>query len=109
MSDPKPITPKWHESLVLICEKCGKKLNSKVNPSIELKDWVKKQLVNSGNWGEIRVSTSSCLDICPEKMVAVAFTGDREGAKSIAFEIDPVKDREWLLQKALKRARREPD
>ncbi len=105
----QPIQPKWHESLVLICEKCGKKLNAQNNPATELKDWVKKKMISAGHWGEIRVSTSSCLDICPENLVAIAFTGDRAGAKTEAFEIDPLKDREWLLEKTLKRARRESD
>jgi predicted metal-binding protein len=105
----KPIEPKWHESIILICEKCGKKLDPKGNPSVELKDWVKKKMISAGHWGEIRVSTSSCLDICPENLVAIAFTGDRAGSKTQAFEIDPVNDREWLLEKALKRARREDE
>lgn len=97
--------PKWHETLVLICEKCGKKMNAEKNPSHTLKDQVKRTLVSQGCWGGVRVSTSSCLDICPEGKIAVAFTGDQPGQPTVAYTLDPEKDREWLVQKIKNRAK----
>src|SRR5947209_8499653 len=76
--DPAP-SPGWHANLVLICEKCGKKLDPKANPTPMLKDSLKKSLVAEGLWGTTRVVTTSCLDICPEGKIAVAFLSDRKG------------------------------
>lgn len=108
-SDPEASkeTPKWHETLVLICEKCGKKMmteGSSKNPTLELKDSVKRDLVAEGHWGNVRVSTSSCLDICPDGKIAVSFTGDQKNQPTIAYSIDPVQDREWLKKKIISRS-----
>lgn len=97
--------PRWRENLILICEKCGHKIDPKLNPTPELKDWLKKRLVSSGHWGPARVVVTSCLDICPEKEIAIAWISDR---KDRAFEIqtiDPKKvDREELLKKITARS-----
>jgi hypothetical protein len=97
--------PKWRENLILICEKCGHKINPPANPTAELKDWLKKKLVSSGHWGPTRVVTTSCLDICPEKQIAIAWISDRVDRKVEIETIDPKSlDREALLKKIVHRS-----
>ena len=98
--------PKWNENLILLCEKCGHKINPPANPTHELKDWLKKKLVASGHWGPTRVVTTSCLDICPEKQIAIAWISERADRKKIEIEtFDPKSfDREALLKKIVSRS-----
>jgi predicted metal-binding protein len=103
--------PVWHQNLVIVCEKCGKKLAKgpdTPNPSHELKDWLKKQFLAKEMWGVNRVVTSSCLDICPEGKVAVAFTSDRPDLETWAEVIDPVGERDRILHIASERAKPAP-
>lgn len=100
--------PKWHANLILICEKCGKKLSPAAgseNPSVELKNWLKNELFSRNLAGSSRVITSSCLDICPDGKVAVAFTSDRPDRETTAEIIDPVREREGILYVAITRAK----
>jgi len=100
--------PIWHENLVIVCEKCGKKISensSTVNPSHELKNWLKKEFVSRDLWGKNRVVTASCLDICPEGKVAVAFTSDRSDLETYAEVVDPIHEREKILSIAVERAK----
>lgn len=106
--------PKWSENLVLVCEKCGKKLESSNpagvsgNPSHTLKDWLKKQLLSKTLWGKTRVVVTTCLDICPEGKVAVAFTSDRPDLETTAEVIDPYAEKERILHIAEERAKPAP-
>lgn len=103
--------PHWHENLILICEKCGKKLSeskSDLNPAIELKDWLKKELKNRDLWGTSRVVTTTCLDICPDQKIAVAFVSDRPDLGNWAEEIRPGDERGKILQIAIERAKPAP-
>jgi hypothetical protein len=99
--------PHWHENLILICEKCGKKLagsKSSANPSYEMKDWLKKELKERDLWGTSRVVTTTCLDICPDDKIAVAFISDRSdiGTNAEVFRVGH--DEEKILQIAVDRA-----
>lgn len=100
--------PKWSENLVLVCEKCGKKLGGSENPSFAMKDWLKKQLLAKSLWGTTRVVMTSCLDICPEGKVAVAFTSDRPDLETTAEIVDPVAEKERVLHIAVERAKPTP-
>jgi predicted metal-binding protein len=103
--------PKWHRNLLIVCEKCGKKLAREpdaANPALEMKDWLKKQLLAKDLWGVNRVVTSSCLDICPEGKVAVAFTSDRPDLEAWAEVVDPVTERHRILHIACERAKPAP-
>lgn len=80
---------KYHETLVLICEKCGKKIDSDDNPALAIRGELKNALKKSGEWGKVRVMSTSCLDVCPEKKIAVAFTGDKPGSATEAVTIEP--------------------
>lgn len=103
--------PDWHRNLIIVCEKCGKKLASPAdapNPSHALKDWLKKQLLARDLWGANRVVTASCLDICPEGKVAVAFTSDRPDLETWAETVDPERERDRILHIAVERAKPAP-
>lgn len=102
--------PNWHSNLILVCEKCGKKLEQpgKPNPSHELKNWLKKSLLDRSLWGANRVVTSSCLDVCPEGKVAVAFVSDRPDFESTVEIFDPVTQRDRILFTAVERAKPAP-
>ncbi len=100
--------PRWSENLVLVCDKCGKKIADSAggpNPTGELKDWLKKELITRSLWGTSRVVVSSCLDICPENQVAVAYLSDRADFPAYAETIDPVNERERVLQTVIARAK----
>jgi hypothetical protein len=101
--------PLWNENLILVCEKCGSKLaasSATPNPSHDLKNWLKKELIARKHWGETRVVTSSCLDICPKEKVAIAFMSNRIEFPADAEIIDPVLERERILDKIVSRAPR---
>lgn len=102
----RKVKPNWHQNLILICEKCGTKLErpGNGNPSRELKDWLKKQLLAKSLWGPNRVVTSSCLDICPEGKVAIAFVSDRPEFPTIAEIVEPSMDRARVLEMTLERS-----
>jgi predicted metal-binding protein len=93
---PPADLPKWHAHLVLVCEKCGAKLEPEAKLSLGLKDQVKKKLVTGGQWGPVRVVTSSCLDLCPQGKIAVGFTGD-SGRTSEVLPFEP----ETLVERVL--------
>jgi len=105
--------PKWSENLILICEKCGKKMGAAdpvtgENPAIALKDWSKKQLLKKSLWGKTRAVVSSCLDVCPEGKVAVAFVSDRKDLETIVEVVDPYEERERILHIAVERSKAPP-
>lgn len=100
--------PRWSANLVLVCEKCGKKIADKTgttNPATTLKDWLKKELISRSLWGTSRVVVSSCLDICPENKVAVAYLSDRPDLPAHAETIDPASERDRVLETLIVRAK----
>jgi predicted metal-binding protein len=106
--------PTWHENLVLVCEKCGKKLQETSakgaeNPAVEMKDWLKKQLLAKSLWGRTRVVVTTCLDICPLGKVAVAFTSDRPDLETTSEIVDPIAERDRILHIAMERAKPAPE
>lgn len=102
---PPQTLPKWRENLVMICEKCGHKINPAANPTPELKDWLKKKLIPSGHWGPTRVITTSCLDICPEKQIALAWVAENRTPHIEIELLDPkTLDRDALLKRILARS-----
>jgi hypothetical protein len=61
-------------ALILICEKCGKKLNSENNPAVYLQQSLKTEIKQQNLKGKVRAVLSSCLDICPENRIAVGIS-----------------------------------
>jgi predicted metal-binding protein len=63
------------EALILICEKCGKKLsNSDDNPARALQGALKEKIKSDGNKGVLRAVITSCMDICPKDEIAIAIS-----------------------------------
>ena len=81
-------------ALILICEKCGKKLSGSndpdVNPSRLLQAGLKAGISADGQKGALRAVVTTCLDVCPEGTVAVAIVpmapGDVLGP--VFYEVD---------------------
>lgn len=102
------ISPRWSGNLVLVCDKCGKKLADAAggtNPAATLKDWLKKELVSRSLWGSSRVVVTSCLDICPEERIAIAFLSDRSDLPAQVEAVDPVLERDYILETVLARTK----
>jgi predicted metal-binding protein len=87
----------WKTGVVLICKNqrgpdasrpsCGEVAGH------ELKSWLKNKARGAGGGlAEVRVLTTSCLDICPADGVAVAF---EPGGQAMVVDAD--RDREALL------------
>jgi predicted metal-binding protein len=81
------VKPPVSEALILICEKCGKKLsNSEDNPSRELQSALKEKIKSDGNKGVIRSVLTSCMDVCPKDEIAIAITTS-DGGKDRYFTL----------------------
>jgi predicted metal-binding protein len=78
------------EALILICEKCGKKLsNSDENPARALQAALKEKIKSDGNKGVIRAVITSCMDVCPKDEIAIAVSkaGGPSGCKDTFFTL----------------------
>ena len=95
----QPIKPRWSEQIVLVCNNC--RAPGAIKPSCghhgadELRSWLKDRLKEGGEWGGIRVVTTSCLDVCPSDGVAVSI--QEAGEEPELWILDPEVDRENLL------------
>jgi predicted metal-binding protein len=89
------------EALILICEKCGKKLvaDSEPNPARELQLLLKEKIKTQGKKGQLRAVITSCMDLCPPGEIAICISvtagknryftlegGDSEAASRLLFE-----------------------
>jgi predicted metal-binding protein len=84
------IEPPVSNALVLVCEKCGKRLDSESdkNPSRRLVSRLKKMGKKAFGRGEVRAVATSCMDICPEGEISVALvTFRREGNDTRFFTV----------------------
>lgn len=62
-------------ALILICEKCGKKLSSDDdNPARVLQKTLKEELKSIYGKGTARALLTGCMDICPRDEIAIAFS-----------------------------------
>lgn len=115
----QPIKPKWLNSgLVLVCERCYKERIPEEDPEIaekigdfNLRDWLKSELKEKGEWGPIRVIGTSCQDVCARGRVTVTIDSKAEGEPAEPFVVDPVEDRDELRDTIIDRlgkARRQP-
>jgi hypothetical protein len=69
------INPPVSKALVLVCEKCGKRLKSDDdNPSRALASRLKKLSKKRFGKGEVRALVTSCMDVCPDDQVSIAVT-----------------------------------
>jgi len=76
----------WKNGFVLICSKCDLRdeKHAGANAGEVLKDSLKSHYKNSGQWGDLRVMTSSCLGLCPEGNVAVCIQKNSGLSKVVA-------------------------
>ena len=82
-SVPAPVS----EALVLICEKCGKKLvgEGEDNPAKMLQLALKERIKAEGKKGILRAVVTSCMDVCPKNEVAVGIVRMKHGEGSRQF------------------------
>lgn len=91
----------WSEGVMMICTKCHKSISPKLlsqegNSADNLKMFLKKSLKEKGALSQIRVITSSCLDICIDDTQAITYAP--ASGTTQTFIVHPEKDREEVLQ-----------
>lgn len=102
------VEPPVSTGLILICEKCGKRLKADFdeNPSRALVARIKKASREVFAKGQVRAALTSCLDICPEGRISVAIvpTGDHaDGARYFTVKpSDPKDTSESIVKEARK-------
>jgi predicted metal-binding protein len=91
-------------ALILVCEKCGKRLDSDAdeNPSRRLVSRLKKLAKKRFGRGEIRAVATSCMDVCPDDRVCVALITFRRNASSTRFFTVSVEDEEETSHQILR-------
>jgi predicted metal-binding protein len=82
-----PVASPVTEALILVCEKCGKKLvpEGEENPSKRLQLALKQRIFQTGRKGRLRAVVSSCLDVCPVGEITVAVLAAGEAAEAGRF------------------------
>ena len=100
--------PPVTRALIMICEKCGKKL-SKISGDDDLSRTLQKSLkaaiAEAGEKHEIRAVLSSCLNLCPDDAIALSILPIGAACRAEFLELDPQyrKDAEaGVLRKARK-------
>jgi predicted metal-binding protein len=107
----KPSAPQWHESgAVLVCEKCYKTRIPEETPELaerygdfELQRWLKERCKEAGLGKRVRVIRTGCQDVCEIGLVTVTILPLKNGAGIETFAIDPLADRDAILQQILDR------
>jgi predicted metal-binding protein len=104
-----PVKPQWQElGAVLVCEKCYLTRIPEETPELaerygdfNLQRWLKEQCKEAGFGKRLRVIRTGCQDVCAIGRVTVTMvtTGERCTLKTL--EIDPLEDREAILQRIL--------
>ncbi|MDE2480953.1 MAG: (2Fe-2S) ferredoxin domain-containing protein [bacterium] len=101
----QPVKPKWLQSgLVLVCERCSKERIPEEAPEIaarigdfDLRDWLKAELKAHGEWGPIRVISTSCMDVCAKGRVTVCID-PKDGQAPEVMVVDPLDEREAVYE-----------
>ena len=95
----------WKTGALFICTKCGKSISkdlvqNQIDAAEDLKKYLKDKLKEKGLAKEIRVMTSSCLDICMPNAQAISYISNTVEN----FILNPEKDRDQILQFLVKKA-----
>jgi predicted metal-binding protein len=100
----QPIEAPVSNALILVCEKCGKRMDSDFdeNPSRRLVSRLKKLAKKRFGRGEVRAVLTSCMDICPDDRVSVALVTFRGAASNTRFFAVKVDDPEETSQRVLR-------
>lgn len=101
------VSPKWLKSgVVMVCERCFKERIPEEAPEVaekigdfNLRDWLKAKLKENGEWGPIRVISTSCMDVCAKGRVTVAIDSQTDGKPAEVVIVDPIDDKDDLYRK----------
>lgn len=100
-SELKPASPPAEEALILICEKCGKKLGkSDENPAREIQGALKEKIKECGLKGKYRAVVTSCMDVCPYGEIAIGISTPKGEDQFLTAAGEP-EEIAGLLAKAL--------
>jgi Fe-S-cluster-containing hydrogenase component 2 len=82
------------QTLLLICEKCGKKqaLEGEENPSIQIQRQLKSRIKETLKPGMARAITTSCMNICPVNAIAIGYLDSLQQNTSAQFFLLNEKD-----------------
>lgn len=105
------VKPKWLKSgLVLVCERCFKERIPEETPEIaerigdfNLRNWLKSELKERGQWGPIRVISTSCMDVCAQGRVTVCIDPKTPGEEPEVFVVDPIDEKHAVYDKIVAR------
>jgi hypothetical protein len=106
VSEAIEVRPLWrrHGGLALVCEKC---LNVRFpedfpehagDERLKLRFWLKDRLKAEGHWGAVRVTGTTCLDVCAIGRVTVLINPAGPSAQQRVLVFDPLEDRELIYQ-----------
>ncbi len=104
MSEPLQVHPSWDRSggLALVCDKCLNVRFAEDVPKhagderLKLRGWLKERLKREGYWGPIRVTGTSCLDVCAKGRVTIFLDPVGAGGEQQCLLFDPLEDRELI-------------
>ena len=85
----KKVDSPVEKSLILVCEKCGKKLENKPdeNPARIIQKALKEKVKSEFGKNEIRPVVSSCMNVCPDGQIAIGILGvDSKNAQFFTVE-----------------------
>ena len=106
VSEPIEVRPLWRRDggLALVCEKC---LNVRFpedfpehagDERLQLRPWLKDRLKAEGHWGAVRVTGTTCLDVCAIGRVTIFIDPIGRGGQQKCLVFDPLEDRELIYQ-----------
>jgi predicted metal-binding protein len=92
----------WEETLVMICDKCGKQfadthsINSPERIKSELKAKAKENLGS-----KVRVITTSCLNICPANKIAIVIATKKNSEVFTSYAVVPAASVDEIYSKVV--------
>lgn len=93
----------WNKAAVFICTKCGVSITGASKDLAEdLKKELKSEMKELGLAEDIRVMTSSCLNICEKEFQAVALIPKNDPGQAVVKLMNPFKDKEDLKKEIIK-------
>lgn len=98
--------PPVEEALILICRKCGEKLQDRKkdeNPARELQHALKSAIKAEYGKRRVRAVLTDCMDLCPKNAITIAHVDLQKGPGE--FFILPEEDLDLPPEKILKRIR----
>lgn len=82
----------WDEKIVMVCSTCAKQFPVNSPDDQDVAQRIKSELkaITKAEFGQsVRVVTASCLNICPDKKVAIAIADKNSPEVFSAVSVDP--------------------